>query len=143
MNPAIATGNIVMMGLRDVDPLEQVLIDESDLTTVSAHDLINQSTVFQSALEQLSNRVDVIYLHIDLDILDATEIPGSFFEVEGGPLATQLIEPIKMIVSNPKVRAMGIASFPTAERGREKSMESTMLLIKAGIEGLRKQSNNY
>ena len=143
LNPAIATGNIVMMGLRDVDPLEQVLIDESDITTVSAHDLIKKSTVFQSALEQLSNRVDVIYLHIDLDILDATEIPGSFFEVEGGPLATQLIEPIKMIVSNPKVRAMGIASFPTAERGREKSLESTMLLIKAGIEGLREQSNNY
>ncbi len=141
LNPAIETGNIVMMGLRDVDPLEQVLIDESDITAISTDDLINHDAVFQSALEQLSNRVDVIYLHIDLDILDASEIPGSFFEVEKGPLAAQLYDPVKMIVSNPKVRAMGIASFPTAEKGRKKSLESTLLLIKAGLEGVRARSN--
>jgi len=138
LNPALKTRNILMMGLRDVDPLEQVLIDESDITSISAQELINHGTVLQSALEQLSKRVDVIYLHIDLDILDASEIPGSFFEVKEGPLASQLIAPIKMIVSNPKVRAMGIASFPTDEKGREKSLESTMLLIRAGLEGLHK-----
>ena len=35
LDPAIPTRNIVMMGLRDVDPLEQVLIDESHITTVT------------------------------------------------------------------------------------------------------------
>ncbi len=137
LEPSIETGNIVMMGLRDVDPLEQKLIDASEITTVSAQDLIAHNDVFKLAISQLSKRVDVIYLHIDLDILDAAEIPGSFFEVEEGPLAVQLTDPIKMITGNPKVGAMGIASFPTAERGREKSLESTMKLIKAGMEGFK------
>ncbi len=136
LNPAIETKNIIMMGLRDVDPLEQILIDQSDITTISAKQLIDNGATLRSAIEQLSSRVDVIYLHIDLDILDAADIPGSFFEVEKGPRATQLVEPIRTMVSYPKVRAMGISSFPTAEKGREKSMESTMLLIKAGIQGL-------
>ena len=38
---------------------------------------------------------------------------------------------------NPKVRALGIASFPTAERGREKSMASTLTLVRAALEGLK------
>jgi arginase len=137
LNPAIKTNNIVMMGLRDVDPLEQELIDDSDITTVSAQDLVEHNDVFIKSVEDLASRVDVIYLHIDLDILDASDIPGSFFEVEKGPKATQLIESIKMMVANPKVGALGISSFPTTENGREKSLQSAMLLIEAGMEGLK------
>ena len=137
LNPAIETRNIVMMGLRDVDPLEQELIDKSNITTVPTQDLIEHSPVFQAAVEGLADRVDIIYLHIDLDILDASDIPGSFFEVEEGPLARQLVESIKLIVTNPKVGALGISSFPTAENGREKSLQSTMLLIEAGMAGLK------
>jgi arginase len=139
LNPAIETGNIIMMGLRDVDPLEQELIDKSDITTISAEDLVKHNEVFQKAVNALAERVDIIYLHIDLDILDASDIPGSFFEVEKGPLAGQLVEPVKMMVSNPKVGALGISSFPTAENGREKSLQSAMLLIEAGMTGLRER----
>jgi arginase len=142
LNPAIETGNIIMMGLRDVDPLEQELIDKSDITTVSAEDLISYSSKLQTAVEELAGRVDVVYLHIDLDILDASDIPGSFFEVEHGPKATQLIEAIKMMVTNPKVGALGISSFPTAENGREKSLQSAMLLIEAGMQGLKERESN-
>lgn len=137
LNPAIETGNIIMMGLRDVDPLEQELIDKSDIILLSAEDLISHNENFHKVVKALSDKVDIIYLHIDLDILDASEIPGNFFEVEEGPLASQLIEVIKILVSNPKVGALGISSFPTAEKGRQKSLQSTMLLIEAGMEGLK------
>ena len=93
----------------------------------------------QKALDRLSRQVDVIYLHIDLDILDATEIPGSFFEVLGGPTATQLVEPLRFLMRNPKVKALGIASFPTAEEGRETSMKSALTLIRAAISGLKER----
>jgi len=92
LDPAISTGNIVMMGLRDVDPLEQVLIDESEITTISAEEMVGREPRMKDAIERLSRRVDVIYLHVDLDILDATLIPGSFFEVTGGPTAAELVD---------------------------------------------------
>lgn len=94
------------------------------------------SKVFQEAISDLAASVDIIYLHIDLDILDASEIPGSFFEVKGGPLARELVKPIKIMVANPKVAALGIASFPTAEKGRDKSLQSTLMLIEACMTGL-------
>ena len=136
LDPAIATRNIIMMGLRDVDPLEQVLIDESNITAVSAEEMLARGPRMREAVERLSQRVDAIYLHIDLDILDATAIPGSFFEVAGGPNAAQLEAPIRFLMRNPKVQALGIASFPTAEEGRATSMESALTLIRAGIRGL-------
>ena len=136
LDPAIPTRNIVMMGLRDVDPLEQVLIDESDITTVSAADMIGRTEAMKEAVARLAERVDVIYLHVDLDILDAAEIPGSFFETRGGPTAEEVAAALRELTANPKVRALGIASFPTAEEGRTISLRSAMTLIRAALEGL-------
>ena len=136
LDPAIPTRNIVMMGLRDVDPLEQVLIDESHITTVSTADMVGRTDTMKEAVARLAARVDVIYLHVDLDILDATEIPGSFFETAGGPTAEEVAEVLRELTSHPKVVALGIASFPTAEEGRTTSLGSAMTLIRAALEGL-------
>ncbi|MFV1988994.1 MAG: arginase family protein, partial [Gemmatimonadota bacterium] len=131
IDPPISTRNIVMMGLRDVDPLEQILLDDSDITTVSAADMIGRTDVMTDAIAGLAERVDVIYLHVDLDILDAAEIPGSFFETAGGPTAEQVAAVLRELTGQPKVGALGIASFPTAEEGRDTSMRSAMMLIRA------------
>jgi arginase len=136
LDPAVLTENIIMMGQRDVDPLEQELIDQSDITSISAQEMLGKSPAMLEGLDRLSAQVDVIYLHIDLDILDASEIPGSFFEVMGGPTAAQLQVPVRHIMQNPKVKALGLSSFPTAEQGRETSMESAMTILRAALAGL-------
>ena len=136
LDPAISTRNIVMMGLRDVDPLEQLLIDESHITTVSVADMIGRTDAMKEAIARLAERVDVIYLHVDLDILDATAIPGSFFETAGGPTADEVAEVLRELTGHPKVGALGIASFPTAEQGRATSMQSALTLIRAALDGL-------
>ncbi|GMR13942.1 MAG: arginase [Gemmatimonadota bacterium] len=137
LDPPISTGNIVQMGSRDVDPLEQALIDESDITVISSTDMVDRSDAMKLAVTRLSERVDAIYLHVDLDILDATAIPGSFFETQGGPTAREVAAVLRALMADPKVKALGIASFPTAEEGRETSMRSTLTLIRAALEGLR------
>lgn len=136
LDPAISTRNIVMMGLRDVDPLERLLIDESHITTVSTADMVGRTDAMKQAVARLAERVDVIYLHVDLDILDATAIPGSFFETAGGPTADEVAEVLRELTGHPKVGALGIASFPTAEEGRATSMRSAMTLIRAALDGL-------
>jgi arginase len=132
----ISTRNIVMMGQRDVDPMEQVLLDESQATQISATSLLSRDDGMVDAVDALSRRVDVIYLHIDLDILDATEIPGSFFETPGGPKASELAPAVRVLMANPKVQALGLSSFPTAEQGRAKSMQSALTLLRAALDGL-------
>jgi arginase len=136
LNPPISTENIIMMGLRDVDPLEQELINNSQMTTISTKEMLEKSPRMLKALDRLSSQVDVIYLHIDLDILDATEIPGSFFEVQKGPTAIQLQDPIRFLMQNKKVKALGLSSFPTAKKGRKTSLKSAMTIFQAALKGL-------
>jgi len=136
LNPAISTENIIMMGLRDVDPLEEDLINNSQITTISTEEILKKSPRMLKALDKLTKSVDVIYLHIDLDILDASEIPGSFFEVQKGPTATQLQDPIRFLMQNKKVKALGLSSFPTAKKGRKTSMKSAMTIFQAALKGL-------
>jgi len=136
LDPPIRTRNIVMLGPRDVDPPEQVLLDESNVTLVAAQDMIARSATMWSAVERLAQRADVIYLHVDVDILDAAEIPGSFFETPGGPSADEIAEVLRDLMRQPAVRALGIASFPTAERGRATSLASAATLLHGALQGL-------
>ncbi len=140
LDPAIPTRHIIMMGLRDVDPLEQVLIDESHITPLSAQDLIQRSRAVQVALEELARRVDAIYVHIDLDVLDAADIPGHSFEIPGGPTAEQLGAALRLMLRQEKVRALGIASFPTGDAGRRRCLTSLRALIGGAVAGLRERT---
>lgn len=141
LDPAISTRHIIMMGLRDVDPLEQVLIEESHINVISSDDMIKKSTRMLEAVKVLSQQVDAIYVHIDLDVLDAKDIPGHSFEVPDGPSASQLGDVLYTLMQYKKVKALGIASFPTTEAGRSRSMASTLTLIKSAVEGLKKRNN--
>ncbi len=137
LDPAISAGDIVMMGMRDVDPLEQGLLDRSEVTLVSASDMVARGRTMRDAVDRLARRVDVIYIHVDVDILDATEIPGSFYETAGGPTAAQVAHVLEELTANPKVAALGISSFPTAERGRQVSLASAKTLVRGALAGLR------
>lgn len=137
LDPAISTRNIIMMGLRDVDPLEQDLIDDSFITCVATPDMVEQSQLFKDAVAQLAQQVDVIYVHIDLDVLDAADIPGHTFEIPEGPTAPQLGAALEYIMQEEKVKALGIASFPTPEAGRERCLQSLKAIITGTISGLK------
>jgi arginase len=143
LDPEIPTRHIVMMGLRDVDPLEQVLIDESFITCVSSQELIHRSGAMIAAMDTLSREVDIIYVHIDLDVLDASDIPGHRFEITGGPTAEQLGEALRLMLAYDKVGALGIASFPTPPEGRERCLSSVRTLIRGAIAGLRDRGRRF
>jgi len=135
LEPAIPTRNIVMMGVRDLDPLEKELIDNSDIVMVPTEDVIKKSSFMRKTIDRLFQRVDAVYVHIDLDVLDASVIPGSLFPVPNGPSASELGEVLGLILQNEKVKALGIASFPTAEEGQAKSLASTVETIRVDLKG--------
>jgi arginase len=137
LDPAIATNNIIMMAVRDVDPLEQELIDDSNITMISTEDLIKRGKKLKKTIANLSQRVDVIYIHIDLDVLDPAEIPGANLTAPHGPTEDQLAESLKIMMGYEKVGALGIASFPIAEEGRKTSLKSTLKVIQGALEGLK------
>ena len=135
LDPAISTSHIIMMGVWDLDPLEAELIASSNISIVTTEDMISRNQKMRNALDRLSEEVDVIYVHIDLDVLKASEIPGANLLVPVGPTGAQLREALKLMLSYEKVGGLGIA-FPTMDSDRP-SMQSTLQAIRGGLEGLK------
>ena len=135
LDPAISTSHIIMMGVWDLDPLEAELIASSNISIVTTEDMISRNQKMRNALDRLSEEVDVIYVHIDLDVLKASEIPGANLLVPDGPTGAQLGEALKLMLSYEKVGGLGIA-FPTMDSDRP-SMQSTLQAIRGGLEGLK------
>lgn len=137
LDPAIPTRHIIMMCVRDLDPLEAELIDSSDITMISTEETVNWSERVKDAMAGLSKQVDVIYVHIDLDVLDPAEIPGANFTAPNGPTAVQMGDALRLMMSYEKVGAFGVASFPLSEEGRDKNIQSTLKVIRGVLAGLK------
>ena len=62
------------------------------------------------AVTELSDRVDMIYLHIDADILDARFVPNHATKEPDGPDMIQALEAIGTVMATGKVVALAIVS---------------------------------
>jgi formiminoglutamase len=59
-------------------------------------------------LEELSAKVDTIYLTVDMDVLDIAYAPGVPASTPGGMTTAELLEGVFLAGSHPKVKAMDI-----------------------------------
>ena len=78
---AIPDDRVSLIGTRDIDSLEGALLDDSAVTVVSPRRL---KEGLPKALGSIGEHVDDIYVHLDLDALDAAVASANKFAVRGG-----------------------------------------------------------
>jgi arginase len=110
---AVPEENVVIAGVREVDPAEQERLDASKIAVVGADRMEKQGLgALATALDALKTRVDRVYVHLDLDVLDAGKVgKANEFAVEGGPNAEELQATLGMVRERFEVAAIGIASY--------------------------------
>lgn len=142
LDPALPTKYIVMAGLRDVDPLEQDLLDRSDCEMVTVDDLRRQTANIAGQIDRLARLTDVIYVHIDMDVLDPSEVAGHPLTAPEGPTSKELAAALGVMFGHPKVGALGIASMPFGERDKNRtSLKAAHALIEGAIAGIKARPN--
>ena len=118
LDPPLSDKNIVMGGVRLVDPLEQSLLDHSMIEQVSVDDLRTMSPAVFAQLDRLEKQVDKIYIHIDMDVLDPREVSAHVNKVPNGPSSEQLARLFEAIFARyPKTSAIGFATIPPTDEG--------------------------
>jgi arginase len=136
LDPALPTRYIVLGGLRDVDPLEQELLDRSDIEYLSTEDLRRISPEIDRQMDRLGRLTDVIYVHIDMDVLDPAEVRGHSLSVPEGPTSRELAAAVERMFRHPKALAIGIASLPFGPRDPDgASLKAAYRLIEAALAG--------
>ena len=128
--------HIMWGGVRDLDPLEAERFREYEVRQVSVDDIRNISENFRRQFAALAQEVDVIYVHVDMDVLEPDEVPGHGLAVPDGPSSEALAAAIAVMFENPKTAALGIASTPSFNRDPDgRSRRAALNLIEGAIRG--------
>jgi arginase len=130
--------DILWAGVRDLDPLEAERFDEHRARQVTVDDLRTHSVAFRTAIKTLAEQVDVIYVHVDMDVLDPAEVPGHSLAVADGPTSRELADAIRFMFELPKTLALGIASTPSGTLDADGvSRRAALNLIEGAIRGVQ------
>lgn len=128
--------HIMWGGVRDLDPLEADRFREYEVRQVSVEDIRSVSENFRRQFQALSDEVDVIYVHVDMDVLEPDEVPGHGLAVPDGPSSMALAKAIGVMFENPKTVALGIASTPSFNADPDGvSRKAALNLIEGAIKG--------
>jgi len=78
--------NCVLVGARDLDPLERELLKRSDVTVFTMRDIDEQGMykVMKKALKIACDGTDALHVSFDLDVMDPADAPGVGTPVQGG-----------------------------------------------------------
>lgn len=127
---------LLMVAVRDTDPLEQARIDDNGIARLSTDDLRARSPRIAAAIADLASRVDLIYVHIDLDVLDPSEIPGHPLKVPNGPTGAELGDALAIMFREPKTAALGLASYPEHDDPGGVTMHAIHEMVAGALRGI-------
>lgn len=130
--------HILWGGVRDLDPLEAERFASHQAQQFSVADIRSRSPAMREAFARLSDQVDVVYVHIDMDVLDPDEVPGHNLAVADGPTSRELAEALTVMFEDPKTVALGIASTPAGSLDPQQlSRQAALNLIEGAVRGVR------
>ena len=133
----LPTDRIVMVDVRNLDPEEEQLIRAVGIPVVPVSPS-GPRTAFHAAVADLADRCDVIYLHIDSDILDESYVPDHATREPNGPNMEQVLEGVDSVMATSKVAVYAMVSNYAGGEDRERNVASGIELIRGGLESWRR-----
>jgi arginase len=133
----IAEHNVVLVGARDLDPQERESIQDSSLQVI-APDAVRHSGIPASTggvLSILRGRVERVYLHVDLDVLDLEEACVNQFSSKGGLTLSELLHLVQAVRERFTVAAASITAYDPGYDHDERAAKAGVALMKELMDG--------
>jgi arginase len=106
--PSVPTEHVLLVAARDFEPTEAERIEASALRRADADTL-------EAALDELASRVDAVYVHIDLDVLDPSVARANVLSVDGGLDTEQLEQALGAISSRFEIVAAALTAYDPSQ----------------------------
>ena len=140
LDPPLPPSYIVLGDVRDTDPREMELINRLNVEILSTEDIRNITPNVGKQMERLSQLTDMIYIHVDMDVLAPEEVSGHGLTAPDGPTSWELAACIEEMFTYEKAAAIGIASTPYGPRDPDhKSRQAAIRLIEGAVNGIKKR----
>lgn len=134
----LPTERIVLVDVRNLDPAEEQLIRATDTVIASIAPGLYGDLPLKDAVDALAAEVDLIYFHIDSDILDETYTPNHGTKEPNGPDMDQVRAAIDTVMATGKVAAYAVVSVSGEGDGAEIMVDAGKELIRSGLAAWKK-----
>ena len=120
---------ICLVGARNIDSLEAGLLDESSVQVVAPRQL--RSSLRQT-LRSISEQVDRVYVHLDLDVLDSGVAAANKFAVPGGLTIDDIEFALSQIAGTLRITGVSLTAYdPSADVDGEAGKAAIRLISAA------------
>jgi arginase len=133
----LPTRYVTYVGVREVDALEYEILDSSDVEYITVDDVKTMSSAIRGQMDRLSRVTDLIYIHIDTDVLNPGEMPGHTTPEPNGFTSEELADCLEVMCGYPNVACLGVASMPTEGDPEGASIRAFHNMIEGAIKGIK------
>ena len=133
----LPTDRILMVDVRNLDPAEETLINAVGIPIAAPAEGFPGEDL-ATAVNNLAENCDLLYLHIDSDILDARYVPNHSTGEPNGPDMAQVQAAINTVMATGKVAAFAVVSVYGEGEGSETTVASGIELIQTGLQAWQK-----
>ena len=133
----LPTDRILMVDVRNLDPPEEQLVRATDVV-IAAPAPGFPGEDLEQAVRDLADRCDLIYLHVDSDILDERYVPNHHTKEPNGPSMEQVLAAIDTVMATGKVVTYAMVSVWADGDGGDVAVDSGVKLIAGGLESWRR-----
>ena len=130
----LSEDRVMLIGARDFDRAEDRAFNSSSITRISADAARRE---LHEDLASLRERVANLYLHVDLDVLDASEGKANSYAVTNGMTVAELDSAISSIIRTFHVRAMAVTAYDPAADTDGRICEAALSSISSAIDALK------
>jgi arginase len=125
----VASSNVLLLGARDLDPLEASLLVESRVTLLQPGEV---DAGLAPALGRMRRRVRDVYVHVDLDVLDpATHGRANAFAAPDGLTVDQVVSALRITARRFRVRGAALTAYDPAFDGDGRMCRAALALLEA------------
>ncbi|TCO57209.1 arginase family protein [Actinocrispum wychmicini] len=96
------------IGLRPLAESRAVLVDARDLDPAEA-DYLAAAEITRCPVDDVRIPDGPLVLHVDIDVIDAGDVPGLLFPVSNGPSTSSVLDAIRRIIATGNVVALDLA----------------------------------
>jgi len=105
---AIDERRVVLVGARDLDPPEEQALASSQVTRLAADDASGRVA---GVLRQMRPPARLVYVHLDLDVLDPAHARANQYGVPGGLTPASLVKTLAAIADVAAIYALAITAY--------------------------------
>jgi len=125
----VAADRLLLLGLREIDKAEEELLKTHAVSRLTT-DQLRSVSVLNEAIEALARRSEILYVNIDLDVLDPHVVPSITTPSAGGLEIEELSAILTSLVQTGKVAVVSVTSLnPGAGARGQRSVQAALKVV--------------